>query len=128
MSNRQSRGVRSRQERKSLCEFKARTPSLFIVRADDDEAFPAAARLFIQALQRAAERDLRRALAAVEAPRRAVILLIDVDGFKIAEIADILGVPPETAASRLARAREKPRVLLAPISHQTYSKKPPNLA
>jgi RNA polymerase sigma-70 factor (ECF subfamily) len=80
--------------------------------SDYDEAFPAELWLDVQALQRATARDVRRALAAVDPARRAVILLIDLEGFKIAEAADILGVPPGTVASRLARARADLRRLL----------------
>lgn len=49
--------------------------------------------------------DVRNALSALPPPARAVIVLIDIEEFTIAEAASILGVAPGTVCSRLARAR-----------------------
>jgi RNA polymerase sigma-70 factor (ECF subfamily) len=44
---------------------------------------------------------------------REVILLRDIEGFSYQQIAEILGCPAGTVMSRLGRAREKLRLLLA---------------
>jgi len=59
----------------------------------------------VPVLARAAAYDVRRALEKLDPGRRAVILLVDVEDFTLAEAADMLGVPAGTAASRLARGR-----------------------
>lgn len=75
----------------------------------DAETEPLDGRVDSQALSRATSHDVRRALGAIDTVRRAVIVLVDIEGFTIAETADILGVPPGTVASRLARARAQLR-------------------
>lgn len=59
--------------------------------------------------ERLAEADRRRlvleALQAVEVDRRAVLVLHDIDGHAAPEIADALGIPLNTAYSRLRLAR-----------------------
>ena len=52
---------------------------------------------------------MREALRELEASRRAVVVLIDIEDFTIAEAADMLSIPMGTAASRLARARQELR-------------------
>jgi RNA polymerase sigma-70 factor (ECF subfamily) len=49
--------------------------------------------------------DLDRALAALPAHHRIVVILSDLEGLKYAEIAEALDVPIGTVRSRLARAR-----------------------
>ena len=49
--------------------------------------------------------DLADALAALPEDQRAVVLLVDADGFDYTAAAEILGVPVGTVASRLSRAR-----------------------
>jgi len=66
----------------------------------------------VQAIARATAHDVRKALGELEAPRRAVVVLIDIEDFTIAETADMLGIPMGTAASRLARARRELRTRL----------------
>lgn len=58
-------------------------------------------------------RDLDRALARLAPPQREVLLLISLEEFTYEEAAHILGVPVGTVMSRLARAREKLRAILA---------------
>lgn len=58
--------------------------------------------------------DLERALAALPAGQRAVMLLVAVEEYTYAEAADILGLPVGTVMSRLHRAREALRLQLAP--------------
>ncbi|MBI3682621.1 MAG: RNA polymerase sigma factor [Acidobacteria bacterium] len=53
--------------------------------------------------------DVRKALARLAPPLRAVVLLIDIEEFTISEAAGILKIPPGTAASRLARAHRELR-------------------
>jgi len=54
------------------------------------------------------DRELARAvLQAVELDRRAVFILHDLDGVPIPEIAEALGIPTNTAYSRLRLARKE---------------------
>ena len=65
-----------------------------------------------QAIARARAHDVREALGELAASRRAVIVLIDIEDFTVAEASEMLGIPMGTAASRLARARQALRVRL----------------
>jgi RNA polymerase sigma-70 factor (ECF subfamily) len=58
--------------------------------------------------------ELSSALAALSADERAVVLLVDVEGFDYASAARIVGVPVGTVASRLNRGRETLRRALRP--------------
>lgn len=64
----------------------------------------------------AARRDLRttvrRALERVRPDEREILVLRDMEGFAYGEIAEILGIPQGTVASRLYRAREALRGVL----------------
>lgn len=55
-------------------------------------------------------RDLERALAALPAAQREVLLLVALEDLSYDETARVLGIPIGTVMSRLARAREKVRV------------------
>ena len=57
-------------------------------------------------------RALERALGALPAKDRAVIVLREVEGLAYEEIAEILGVPLGTLKARLHRARESLRARL----------------
>lgn len=59
-------------------------------------------------------RDVAAALAAMPAHYREVILLRDVEGRTIAEIAALLDLHPEAAKARVHRARSLARQLLSP--------------
>ena len=65
---------------------------------------------------RVAERDTRMmvedALAQLPAEQRAAIVLVDVEGWSVAETATILGVPEGTVKSRCARGRARLAVML----------------
>lgn len=56
--------------------------------------------------------DLAAGLAALSADQRAVLLLVDAQGFSHADAASVLGVPSGTIASRIHRARIALRAVL----------------
>ena len=93
----------------SLRDHFRRRSSLDWVEPDDD-LFDAAPDT--EPLARAASHDVRRALQQLQPARLALVLLVDVEGFTLAEAAEMLDVPAGTAASRLARARAELRTLL----------------
>lgn len=57
-------------------------------------------------------RDLQRALYALPAAQREVLLLVCVEELSYSEASAVLGVPAGTVMSRLSRAREHLRALL----------------
>jgi RNA polymerase sigma-70 factor, ECF subfamily len=57
-------------------------------------------------------RDLLRALNRLPVEQRTVILLISVEDLSYAEAATVLGIPIGTVMSRLARGRERLRLIL----------------
>ncbi len=67
----------------------------------------------VTALSRATSFDVRQALDQLGPSRRAVVVLVDLEDFTLIEAAGMLGIPAGTVASRLARARQELRVLLA---------------
>jgi RNA polymerase sigma factor (sigma-70 family) len=56
--------------------------------------------------------DLARAMGELSLEHRQILLLLNVEGYRYDEIADILGMPIGTVMSRLARARQRLRALL----------------
>ncbi|ODU05081.1 MAG: RNA polymerase subunit sigma-24 [Thiobacillus sp. SCN 63-1177] len=60
-----------------------------------------------------AARDMHAALIRLPDEQREVILLVGLEQFSYAEAAQVLGVPVGTIMSRLARARERMRHMLA---------------
>jgi RNA polymerase sigma-70 factor (ECF subfamily) len=62
--------------------------------------------------------DLQSALARLSPAQREVLLLVTVEEYSYAEAARILDVPPGTVMSRLHRAREHLRELLAPPARE----------
>jgi RNA polymerase sigma-70 factor, ECF subfamily len=65
---------------------------------------PDAEQLLIQKRMR---QELEEALSTLSAPHRAVFVLYELEGFSVPEIAELLGLPIGTVASRLGRARAK---------------------
>lgn len=61
---------------------------------------------FVATARSTAMDDVPGAVAELAPPLRALVLLIDIEEFTIGEAAVILGIPPGTAASRLARDRK----------------------
>ena len=57
-------------------------------------------------------RDLDRAIATLPVAQREVLLLVALEDLSYEETARVLGIPIGTVMSRLARAREKLRVLM----------------
>lgn len=49
--------------------------------------------------------DLANALAGLPADLRIVVLMVDAEGYSYDEVAEVVGIPPGTVASRLSRAR-----------------------
>ncbi|MEK6284580.1 MAG: sigma-70 family RNA polymerase sigma factor [Acidobacteriota bacterium] len=57
--------------------------------------------------------EVRAAIESLPLPQREIVVLRDIEGFSYQQIASILGCPAGTVMSRLGRAREKLRRLLA---------------
>ena len=60
-----------------------------------------------------AAQDIHDALARLPSEQREVLLLVGLEQFGYAEAAQVLGVPTGTVMSRLSRARERMRQMLA---------------
>lgn len=56
--------------------------------------------------------DLANALAGLPADLRIVVLMVDAEGYSYDEVAEVVGIPPGTVASRLSRARAALRPVL----------------
>ena len=60
--------------------------------------------------------DLANALAGLPADLRIVVLMIDAHGYSYDEVADVVGIPAGTVASRLNRARAALRPALRNVA------------
>jgi RNA polymerase sigma-70 factor (ECF subfamily) len=58
---------------------------------------------------------LRSALATLQPDQRIALVLVDLEGYPVDEVAQILGIPPGTVKSRCARARARLMPLLADL-------------
>jgi RNA polymerase sigma-70 factor (ECF subfamily) len=75
--------------------------------------------------------DVDRALQLMSVGQRQVLLLVGVEGLTYAETADVLGIPIGTVMSRLARGRDRLRLLMAcenGISDERAAVRRPRLA
>lgn len=77
---------------------------------DDDHA-PAAAR--DEVAERELATDVNAALATLPIDQRAAIVLVDIEGYPVGDVAAMLDVPTGTVKSRCARGRAKLAPLLA---------------
>lgn len=68
------------------------------------------------------QEEVRAAIETLPVRYREVVVLRDLEGFSYQEIASILGCPAGTVMSRLGRARERLRLLLAPWQREGQSK------
>jgi RNA polymerase sigma-70 factor, ECF subfamily len=75
---------------------------------------PAAMSAEVEALGHLGDSDAIRALADLPVPYKTVVYLADVEGYRYAEIADILSVPVGTVMSRIHRGRAMLRAKLSP--------------
>ncbi|WP_457033086.1 RNA polymerase sigma factor SigM [Kitasatospora sp. P5_F3] len=72
------------------------------------------------------QREVTAALAALPVEQRAALVLVDMQGYAVAEAAELLGVPVGTVKSRCARGRAK---LLPLVRHlRTVSRETPSSA
>ena len=76
----------------------------------------------LQSLSLATVQDVREALSRLTPPQRAAVVLVDIEEFTIAEAANMLGVPPGTVASRLARAHQELRGFLRAYRTETFQR------
>ena len=74
-------------------------------------------------VRRAAQKEVQQALAALPADHRALVVMCDVEGFSYQEAAAALNTRVGTVKSRLHRARQRLRQLLAP--QRVIPKDPP---
>ena len=65
--------------------------------------------------------QVEQALQLLPDDQRAVIVLVDVEGWSVAEAAVILGIPQGTVKSRCSRARTKLAAELAHLRNRTAS-------
>ena len=89
-----------------------RRPAL-ATEALDDELPPAASVAGDAAMHRLALRDMDRALQQLPPEQRAVLLLVALEEMTYDEVAAALQIPLGTVMSRLSRARERLRLLMA---------------
>jgi RNA polymerase sigma-70 factor (ECF subfamily) len=101
--------------RRAIDELRRRPPPL--VPLDDSSSLAAADRTDRPAQDRQLAAALERALTALGPDHRAAFLLREYHGMEYADIARALEIDIGTVKSRLARAREALRTLLAEVHH-----------
>ncbi len=69
--------------------------------------------------------DVHAALATLSADQRAAIVLVDIEGYPVDEVAAILEVPAGTVKSRCARGRAKLLPLLSHLRGEESGNPPP---
>lgn len=70
--------------------------------------------------------DVHAALATLSAEQRAAIVLVDIEGYPVEEVATILEVPTGTVKSRCARGRAKLLPLLVHLRGEVSGNPPPS--
>ena len=75
--------------------------------------------------QRDTAADVHSALATLSADQRAAIVLVDIEGYPVEEVAAILEVPSGTVKSRCARGRARLLPLLAHLRGEESGNPPP---
>lgn len=93
-----------------------RRPRLQLVALDDTPAQSADAPVAATQEDGLALRDLQAALDQLSDEQRQVLLLVALEGLRYAEVAQLLDIPVGTVMSRLSRARERLRQVLAAAS------------
>ena len=88
----------------------------------DEEGVELELRVEAESLSQATVHDVCSAVARLSPERRALVILVDIEEFTILEAAGALGIPPGTAASRLARAHRQLREFLADYRRQSLEK------
>lgn len=73
-------------------------------------------------------RELRAALAELSEEQRAALVLVDMQGYPVAEAAEILGTPVGTIKSRCARGRARLLPLLSHLNPRADGSPPGNQA
>lgn len=86
-----------------------RRGALSTVPLDDDTPMPAMAE---RATAGIALREMDAALRLLGEEQRAILLMVGLEEMRYEEVAQALGIPIGTVMSRLARAREKLRILM----------------
>jgi RNA polymerase sigma-70 factor (ECF subfamily) len=71
--------------------------------------------------------DIEAALATLPADQRAALVLVDMEGVPVAEVAELLGCAVGTVKSRCARARAKLLPLLVPNGRAGNRAAPPDV-
>lgn len=107
--------LKSRSRRWLSWNRKERDPQ----RGDTSEAShePAVGATFEDAVVR--RQAIDRALASLPPELRIAVTLCDIQGLEYSEIADALGIPIGTVESRIFRARQRLRPLLADLTRRT---------
>jgi len=74
----------------------------------------------VQVLDQIMDAEVRESLDALPVAFRAVVVLVDVEGFSYKEAAEILGVPTGTVMSRLYRGRQALKRRLAAFARDRH--------
>ena len=115
--------IRSGQERRFLIGTAVRVSANYRTRAcvrhevaqGDwlDQACSSTPSADLLLIEKRAREQLEQALDGLPEPQRSVFVLYELEGFSVAEIAELLDLPSGTAASRLGRARARFSQLVA---------------
>jgi RNA polymerase sigma-70 factor, ECF subfamily len=84
--------------------------------ADGSPVAPPARSAEAEVLDRLSDSEILGALRALPAEFRTAVYLADVEGYRYAEIAELMGTPVGTVMSRLHRGRARLRAALAPYA------------